>query len=68
MNSFLPRLRFRATWLAAGLAVFTHFTAVAADSGLSLEEIVNLRAVSKAVLSPDGDAVAYLLSVPRALY
>ena len=68
MNSLLSRLRFRATWLAAGFAVFTHFTAFAADSGLSLEEIVNLRTVSKAVLSPDGDAVAYLLSVPRELY
>lgn len=35
---------------------------------LSVEEIVTLRQVTKAVISPNGDAVAYLLSVPRTLY
>jgi len=35
---------------------------------LSLEEIVSLRQVTRAVINPNGDAVAYLLSVPRTLY
>ncbi|MDT8321379.1 MAG: hypothetical protein RQ826_12710 [Xanthomonadales bacterium] len=35
---------------------------------LSLEEIVTLRQVDKAVISPNGEAVAYLLSVPRTPY
>jgi dipeptidyl aminopeptidase/acylaminoacyl peptidase len=35
---------------------------------LSLEEIVSLKHVSRALLSPNGDAIAYLLTVPRTLY
>jgi len=35
---------------------------------LTLEEIVSLKRVSKALMSPNGDRVAYLLSVPRTLY
>ena len=35
---------------------------------LSLEEIVKLRQVSKARMNHNGDAVAYILSVPRELY
>ena len=68
MNSFLVRLRSRITWMAAGLALLTHVSGLAADPGLTLQETVNLRTVSKATLSPNGDAVAYLLSVPRELY
>ncbi|MGR9092862.1 MAG: hypothetical protein ACU85U_20010, partial [Gammaproteobacteria bacterium] len=35
---------------------------------LSLEETVALRGVSNARMSPVGDRIAYLLSIPRALY
>jgi dipeptidyl aminopeptidase/acylaminoacyl peptidase len=37
-------------------------------SMLSLEEIVGLRSVSGAWISPDADLIAYVLSVPRAVY
>jgi dipeptidyl aminopeptidase/acylaminoacyl peptidase len=40
----------------------------APDVGLTLEETVTLRRVSRAVMSPNGDAIAYLLSVPRTPY
>jgi dipeptidyl aminopeptidase/acylaminoacyl peptidase len=46
-------------------------SSVAADKGkpmLSLEEIVGLRSVSGAWISPDADLIAYLLSVPRVVY
>jgi dipeptidyl aminopeptidase/acylaminoacyl peptidase len=46
-------------------------TSVAADEEkamLSLEEIVALRIVTGAWLSPNADLIAYVLSVPRALY
>lgn len=39
-----------------------------AEDGLSLEEIVGLKAVSSVAMSPNGEAVAYLLNVPRELY
>ncbi len=35
---------------------------------LSLEEIVTLKRVKSVRMSPNGDAIAYLLSVPRTLY
>ena len=35
---------------------------------LSIEETVSLKQVSQVAISPDGEAVAYLLTVPRALY
>jgi hypothetical protein len=35
---------------------------------LSLEETVGLKRVTEARMSPNGDAIAYILSVPRALY
>ena len=35
---------------------------------LTLEEIVSLKRVTNAYMSPNGDRVAYLLSVPRTLY
>jgi dipeptidyl aminopeptidase/acylaminoacyl peptidase len=37
-------------------------------STLSLEETVNLRSVTKAKINRNGDAIAYLLAVPRKLY
>jgi dipeptidyl aminopeptidase/acylaminoacyl peptidase len=40
----------------------------APDVGLTLEETITLRRVSRAVMSPNGDAIAYLLSVPRTPY
>ncbi len=43
--------------------------ALAAEKpALSLEDTVSLKSASGAVMSPNGDAVAYLLSVPRTLY
>ena len=40
-----------------------------AQSGsLSLEEIVSLKQVSGVYMSPEGDQIAYLLSVPREIY
>ena len=33
-----------------------------------LEEIVTLKRVKSVRMSPNGDAIAYLLSVPRTLY
>jgi dipeptidyl aminopeptidase/acylaminoacyl peptidase len=52
------------------LAVLTApLSLIAADKpALSLEETVGLKTASGALLSPNGDAVAYLLSVPRTLY
>ena len=35
---------------------------------LSLEEVVSLKVVTEARMSPKGDEIAYLLSVPRAIY
>jgi len=35
---------------------------------LSLEETVTLKQVTNAIISPNGNAIAYLLSVPRTLY
>ena len=47
-----------------GLAQLGH----AQTQPLTLEEIVSLKRVSNALMSPDGDRIAYLLSVPRTLY
>lgn len=38
------------------------------DVGLTLEETITLRRVSRALMSPNGDAIAYLLAVPRTPY
>ena len=43
-------------------------TPVSQPASLSLEEIVMLKRVKSVRMSPNGDAIAYLLSVPRALY
>lgn len=51
------------------LAVCAHApTTNAQTTGLSLEEIVALKRVTGAYMSPAGDKIAYLLSVPRELY
>jgi len=68
MISLRSRTRFRAGLLAFGLALTFSPLAPAADDGLTLEDIVALKTVSRVALSPNGDAVAYLLSVPRDLY
>lgn len=43
-------------------------TAVAQSDALSLEEVVALKRVTGVFMSPAGDQIAYLLSVPRELY
>lgn len=50
------------------LAALLYSAAAAALTPLSLEETVTLRRVTAAMLSPDGERIAYLLSVPRELY
>jgi dipeptidyl aminopeptidase/acylaminoacyl peptidase len=50
--------------IAFGLAQLSH----AQPQPLTLEEIVSIKRVTTALMSPDGDRVAYLLSVPRTLY
>ena len=39
-----------------------------AENYLTLEEIVGLKRVTSAAMSPAGDRIAYLKSVPRELY
>jgi dipeptidyl aminopeptidase/acylaminoacyl peptidase len=60
------------TILFALLLASANFSAQAQEDvgsqTLSLEDIVTLKRVSGAWMSPDGDAIAYLLSVPRTLY
>jgi len=43
-------------------------TASAQSTGMSLEEIVSLKRVAGAWMSPKADRIAYLLAVPRELY
>jgi dipeptidyl aminopeptidase/acylaminoacyl peptidase len=54
--------------LIALLLILPLSLSAADEAGLSLEEIVGLNNVSSAVMSPSGEAVAYLLNVPRELY
>ncbi len=42
--------------------------AYAQSDALSLEEIVSLKRVTGIYMSPKGDQIAYLLSVPREIY
>ncbi len=58
----------KALLLAAFVLLAQPFSAGAQPAALSLHEIVNLRSVTQVALSPQGDRIAYLLSVPRALY
>ena len=39
-----------------------------AEEPLTLEEIISLKRVTTVRMSPDGDRIAYLLSIPRQLY
>ena len=67
MNRFLPASLCLAALLS--LAASGPAPAQPADRpALSLEDTVSLRRVTKAVMSPSGDAIAYLLSVPRTVY
>ena len=43
-------------------------SAADARETLSLEEIVSLKQVTDAAMSPAGERIAYLRSVPRTLY
>lgn len=49
-------------------ALFSTQTAFSQLPGLSLEDVVSLKSVSGVFMSPGGDRIAYLLSVPRDLY
>ena len=55
-------------YLIVLLVAFPAVLSAAEDRGLTLEETVGLKTASNALMSPNGDAVAYLLSVPRTLY
>jgi len=59
-------------WILLVAATFSPLAGLAQDRPerppLSVEDIVNLKQVTKAAISPNGEAVAYLLSVPRELY
>lgn len=59
----LPTLR-----LISFVLLFSFQLALAAKPPLSIQETVMLKRVSAVTLSPDGSQIAYLLSVPRALY
>jgi len=54
--------------LALLLSLFLCATALADEQGLTLEETVGLKTASNALISPNGDAIAYILSVPRTPY
>ena len=57
------------TWLAAGLLILAILPAgsAGANGGMTLQQVAKIRAVSQAVVSPDGSQVAYAQMVPRAL-
>jgi dipeptidyl aminopeptidase/acylaminoacyl peptidase len=60
---------FRSLSAAFVLALFVSHGVLAEEKpALSLEETVGLKSASSALMSPNGDAIAYLLSVPRTLY
>jgi dipeptidyl aminopeptidase/acylaminoacyl peptidase len=67
--AFSGRYLLRRFFIFAVLLVFSASTQSADDKpALSLEDIVSLKTASSAVMSPNGEAIAYLLSVPRVLY
>ena len=53
---------------APALACLLAISTVLADDYLTIEEIVSLNRVTAAAMSPAGDRIAYLKSVPRELY
>ena len=68
---FDPRPQKRCVFLLSLFFVLCQpIFSLAADElpALSLEETIGLKSASGAVMSPNGDAIAYLLSVPRTLY
>lgn len=58
-----PILRAAGLWLLLALAA----PVLAADGGLTLEQVAKIRSVTQASVSPDGRNIAYVLSVPRAI-
>lgn len=66
--SNLGRQAFRALNLFLLTLLILAQTANAQSDALSLEEIVSLKRVTGVYMNPQGDQIAYLLSVPRELY
>jgi len=64
----LFRRSYRSVCLLVVAAMAFTQAAHAQSPGMSLEEVVGLKRVTAAYMSPQGDRIAYLLSVPRDLY
>jgi len=65
----INKLKSRATsWLIVFLALAIPCIAHGQTEPLSLEEVASLKVVTEARMSPNGNEVAYLLSVPREIY
>ena len=63
---FSGKALLRSLSVAFVLAFFVSHGLLAEEKpALSLEETVGLKTASSAVMSPNGDAIAYLLSWPR---
>ncbi len=54
--------------LVSALAISVPVVAPAADDGLALEDLHRIQSVSALSVSPDGEAIAFLRSVPRDPY
>ena len=65
MNTMISRL---ARILSIGLLTTVGSMQIALSEPLSIEDIIALKRVSTIQMSPNGDQVAYLLSVPREVY
>jgi dipeptidyl aminopeptidase/acylaminoacyl peptidase len=68
---FYPHLRRLGQTLLLAASLLSAVAVVQAraeNPPLSVEEIVTLKEVSKVAINPNGDAIAYLLTVPRTLY
>ena len=55
-------------WIVAGVCALLTPTLWSGDQGLTPKDVAKLRSVASAELSPDGKAIAYVLSVPRELF
>ncbi len=64
-SSTLSRCRMLAVATALLLMATTPMTASAADPGMTPHDIARLQSVTEAVLSPDGNHIAYVVEVPR---
>lgn len=60
--------KLRPFWAFSVLILLAAQTAIGETAPLSLKDVVSLKRVAAAYLSPDGEQIAYLLSVPRQLY